>query len=54
MSELGVHAEGEIGRVIIDGALDILGKTMMEKMVQAQADLELKVSINLLQQRAWR
>ena len=29
---LGVHAEGEIGRVIVSGAPDIPGATMVEKM----------------------
>ncbi|MEH6812878.1 MAG: proline racemase family protein [Motiliproteus sp.] len=32
ISVLGVHAEGEIGRVITGGVLDIPGKTMMDKM----------------------
>lgn len=32
ISVLGVHAEGEIGRVITGGVLNIPGKTMMDKM----------------------
>ena len=32
MEVLGVHAEGEIGRVIVSGAPDIPGATMLEKM----------------------
>ena len=30
---IGAHAEGEVGRVITGGVIDVPGATMMDKMV---------------------
>ncbi|MEX3007515.1 proline racemase family protein [Hoeflea sp. TYP-13] len=43
---VGAHAEGEIGRVLTGGVLDIKGKTTLEKLEYLQAHDELRQFVN--------
>ncbi|SLN64206.1 Proline racemase [Roseovarius albus] len=43
---VGAHAEGEVGRVITGGVLDVPGDTMLEKMTYLQAHDELRQFVN--------
>ncbi|MEM1301722.1 MAG: proline racemase family protein [Pseudomonadota bacterium] len=43
---IGAHAEGEVGRVITGGVLDVPGATMLEKMEYLQAHDELRQFAN--------
>lgn len=43
---IGAHAEGEVGRVITGGVLDMTGATMLEKMEYLQAQDALRQFAN--------
>ncbi|WP_120500611.1 proline racemase family protein [Roseovarius sp. EL26] len=43
---VGAHAEGEVGRVITGGVLDVPGDTMLAKMTYLQANDELRKFVN--------
>ncbi|MEM8795668.1 MAG: proline racemase family protein [Pseudomonadota bacterium] len=43
---IGAHAEGEVGRVITGGVLDVQGLTMLEKLKTLQADDTLRRFVN--------
>ena len=43
---IGAHAEGEVGRVITGGVLDLPGATILEKMEHLQANDDLRKFVN--------
>jgi proline racemase len=43
---IGAHAEGEVGRVITGGVLDVPGKTVLDKMSYLQANDDLRKFVN--------
>ena len=43
---IGAHAEGEVGRVLTGGVLDVPGKTTLEKMQYLQTNDELRQFVN--------
>ncbi len=43
---IGAHAEGEVGRVITGGVMDVPGTTMLEKLSHLQANDELRQFVN--------
>ena len=43
---IGAHAEGEVGRVITGGVLDVHGDTILDKMTYLQAHDELRQFVN--------
>jgi len=43
---IGAHAEGEVGRVITGGVLDVPGQTVFEKMTHLQAHDDLRKFVN--------
>ena len=46
LTVIGAHAEGEVGRVITGGVLDLPGATILEKMEHLQANDDLRKFVN--------